>query len=1489
MMSNEQSMGNARGIRRGKDSESRREPAAGMGKAGKNILRPFAAGLVLCGAVPSGRAASAFWVNPLSGDWSEGTNWGPSPVVPDNAGGDDYDVTIDAAGADYSILLDIGVTIDSLTLNSVSATIRGADLLEVLGTATLDQGAYLLDGGTLRGGIWDVGAGASLSMTSAVGNVLDGVTVNGDIRLTEDSAFVQIRGGTAFTTARMGGADSSMGFAAGESLTGAILFEGPAGGDRYVEMDGDDGVLTIGVTGEIRTSADLGATGIIGQAYKYGGAMELVNQGSISSETSGQLLSIVPFSLFNSGTLQALNGGILDISAADWTNAGTITLDADSSVYLGGNFDATGGIGTFSNAGGGFVGVRGLLRNTGSTLTLDDSTGSWTLEGGVIRGGTVITEDGKNLLATDNFDNLLDGVTLDGDLVLADDFAVVRIDGGTTFTTAHLTGYDSLLAFAPGQTLTGTVLFEGAGAGGRGVEMDGNDGTFTIGATGVIRTAPDLDNFEENVIGYGFDGGEMDLVNLGLISSETMYQQVSMDALSLTNSGTIQALDYSFLTAVTDSLTNSGTIRSSGGVVVLAAFDLINSGFVEAVDNGAVSLNAVTFTNSGVIRALRGSLVDIFVAGWSNGGTITLDADSTVNLDGVFDITGGLGTFSNPDGGTVNITGTLLNTGHTLTLNNAIGSWTLAGGTIEGGNLAFADGKSLIISDDSFSLLDGVTVEGDLTLSADEAVAGIAGGTTFLTAHLSGPDSSLLFEPGETLNGTVLFEGAAAGERGVGLNGTDGLLTIGPDGVIRTAPDLANGYTNRIGNAFASAGVMDLDNGGLISSETNGQLISLEPGAMINGGTLQALNGGTLRLGTALANYNVSTRTLTGGTWRVVSDGSLTTLDLDQGGNITVLNQASVYLSGANSVFAEMNALSDNQGAFTLADGRDFTTAGALSNSGILTLAGSATDLNATGAFTNTAAGLLDLQGGRLAGTDITNSGEISGFGTVTGRPVNHGTIRASGGALVFGAGIQGGSGTVQIDPGGSLDLSAGVSGSNADFLIHNGTTPGSLHLGANNFRVDVDYTNAGSGSGDTYNPRANITGAGEILAEGDVAQELTGAVTGGATAGPGLDFGNVHVGDVSTLNYGIANSGASGPALRGALMTTGGGGNITDPRLSGTGVTAGNFGPLATGTGGGSLAVTFTADTAGALSGQSVGIVNNFGNVGDQTLGITGAAYRLASPVIPGGTTVDFGIVHVGDSVSQALPVANNAAGDGFSESLNGSFSGSTAGVTTGGALVLLAPGGPGGSLTVGLNTTAAGTISGTADLEFVSDGAGGSGLGQTALTGRTVSVSGQVNNYANPVFIQQSGPGTLVQNSAADFTLDFGTIGNSSLNAAPVMTLGLMNDVPGSDPADTLAGSYLSSLNAFMAGNFNPFSGLAGGQTLGGLTISLDNSQNGVFSGSVTLSADSRNSGGYSGGLGSYVIHLQATVVPEPSGLGLMAAAVTAWRRRRGLSAPV
>ena len=90
--------------------------------------------------------------------------------------------------------------------------------------------------------------------------------------------------------------------------------------------------------------------------------------------------------------------------------------------------------------------------------------------------------------------------------------------------------------------------------------------------------------------------------------------------------------------------------------------------------------------------------------------------DSTVNLGGVFTLAG-LGTFDRT-GGTVNLTGTLDNTGTTLALDATTGSWNLAGGMVQNGAITEADGSELFFTS-AGGTLSNVTAGGNLDLATN--------------------------------------------------------------------------------------------------------------------------------------------------------------------------------------------------------------------------------------------------------------------------------------------------------------------------------------------------------------------------------------------------------------------------------------------------------------------------------------------------------------------------------------------------------------------------------------------------------------------------------------------------------------------------------------------------------------------------------------------------------------------------------------------------
>jgi hypothetical protein len=474
-----------------------------------------------------------------------------------------------------------------------------------------------------------------------------------------------------------------------------------------------------------------------------------------------------------------------------------------------------------------------------------------------------------------------------------------------------------------------------------------------------------------------------------------------------------------------------------------------------------------------------------------------------------------------------------------------------------------------------------------------------------------------------------------------------------------------------------------------------------------------------------------------------------------------------------------------------------------------------------------------------------------------------------------------------------------------------------------------------------------------------------------------------------------INNDGTIGPSIRGAIQPGANGGNITDARLSGSGVTAGDFGSLAPGGNSGTLSVTFTASNAGALDGQFVFLINNFDNVRDQLIAVTGSAFRLASATVtpldivfanahvgdtqsmnltvsntaandgfseeldasfsgttgnvsasgsinnlaPQGTDntsmqvaldtssagarsgtatvvlasdgtntsgfaptalpsqtvnvsgnvyrlaspsahspepVNLGVVHVGETATRALTISNTAANDTFSEKLDAAFGGATGDATASGSIDNLAPQATDNtSLVAGIDTSTIGTKSGTATITLTSDGSDTSMLGTTALTSQTVNIGGQVNFYADPEILFQSGMAMLIKIDETHYTLDFGTL--DTMAGVVTASVDIQNFLLDLVFQDTLNGTFdLSGINDFLVTGTQAFSGVGpGGNDPNSPTASFDpNRTVGTYIDQLVLLPTSSNASSTSGipGIAQIELTLQATVVPEPGTWALM-----------------
>ncbi len=188
--------------------------------------------------------------------------------------------------------------------------------------------------------------------------------------------------------------------------------------------------------------------------------------------------------------------------------------------------------------------------------------------------------------------------------------------------------------------------------------------------------------------------------------------------------------------------------------------------------------------------------------------------------------------------------------------------------------------------------------------------------------------------------------------------------------------DIINGVSNGPFNnavTFGAGVTIDGKNGGLVEGQfINDGTIAADGGGTItvavplsNQGTVSASNGSTLNLENV---SNLSSGTLTGGTWQATAGGNLEVNQFSPSGTIVTNN--AVLVLGANSAIDNLSSgagyvygLTRNgaTGSLTLNSGGTVSTfGGAFTNDGTLNL-GAGTTL-ATGSFTQPADGTLAVQ-----------------------------------------------------------------------------------------------------------------------------------------------------------------------------------------------------------------------------------------------------------------------------------------------------------------------------------------------------------------------------------------------------------------------------------------------------------------------------------------------------------------------------------------------
>ena len=1383
-----------------------------------------------------------------------------------------------------------------------TVSFTGGTLVNTSGTlSAINSGVVnISNGAVVSGGTLKTTSGGQITLAS--NSILDGVS-NGAITIFQASNITEADNQTTYfsgTIANNGtitvGTDSDFRLLGANNGTfngtGTITLNA---GNSRIFADQSQDVLTFGAGQTVQGQGNIGLNQTV-----------IRNAGVITANVNGGTLFLDPTdgegNFINTGTLRAENGGTLQLYAGNYTNNGaTISALAGSTVAVVNGAAVAGG--TVSTVADGKVqfyngtlidgSTHGAISLVGNVSIADNQTGyaQGTVNDNTLTIGTdadlrIAGTNNTLTLANNGTTTLVAGNSrLFGDNNTA---TLVNTSGNTIqgqgnigLNQTNIQNAGLITANVNGGTLTldpndaqgsfintGTLRAENGGtlqllygyytnSGANITALTGSAVTVLNSATiagGTVSTAgTGTVQFYNGTLIDGATHGAISLTgNVSIADNQTGY------AVGTVNDNTLTiGTDADLRIAVLGTNNNTLTLANNGTTTLVAGNSrlfgdnntatLVNTLGNTIQGQGNIGLNQTNIQNAGLITANV------------NGGTLTLDPN---DAQGSFINTG---TLRAENGGTLQLlygaydngAGTILAAaGSAVTVNN--------GAIIEGGHVNTAGTGTVTFN--SSSVLDGST-RGLLSLNGNVAIA----------------DNQTVYGLG-IINDSTLQVGNDADFRIAGTNSLtlqNGTTTL-VAGNSRIFGDvgsdvLTNASSNTIqGQGQIGANQAYIVNNGLITSNVSGGTMVIDPSdgtsvnaGLINTGVIRAENGGNLQL--LFGYYNNA-----GGTISALdtSNVAITNNAQIQGGTLSTAGSGTITLSNGATLDGTAHGALTNTGSVIIATNQTDYMTGSIVNNGTITqqadsdlrVAGTSNlTLSGTGTYTLTAGNarifgdsgndiLTNGAGHTINGygqiganqLQVTNAGSINA--NVAGQTItlntssavinqSTGVLQASNSGTLYIDKAVTGTGTIRTDSGGTVQLNQAAQ---TGQLINNAN----LSIGTNNVTVSADYSNANFGSGDSFNKHAGITGTGQILAA-SATQAITGTnVTNGTTASPTLTIGNVRVGG-TTYNYQVADGGSS-TALRGALQTTSNGGNITDSRLSGNGVTAGNYGPVAAGSNSGNLGVTFTVANAGLLaplSGQAVHIANNFDNVAEQTLGITLASGAAAYNVAVGSATptpISFGNVRVNGTDSQALAVHNGAVPGAYSEDLNASFGPSSGSASGSGTATHVVAGTTNSSaLTASLSTATAGAISGAVTVNYATAGTVNgvsNGLGTLAVGSQTIALSGNVYNTATG----STTPTPVV-------------IANQRVNGTNSQALTVTNAL-----ANGQSAAYTEALNASISssgaatGSGGPLTNIAAGASnTGGLTVGVNTMTSGAKTGNVTIAyqSDGTGSNGHSG----------------------------------------
>lgn len=1255
-----------------------------------------------------------------------------------------------------AISADLGATLNASN-GFVTVT---SGITTTTGDITLNAGFGAISVGALQtsGGVVNVDAFTSVTtgtITAGTGNININAGSSSDLGVITNTGTLSVNSGTSATIAGINNAAGTPGIvnvqivsAQDTTLTGPIN-----GGTGDILLQGTAGNVTF--TSATLTTGNL----IIVAGNNTTGTSITTGSGDIDI-TSGNDTTL--------GTVTTTSG-VLDVTSGGTTTIGSINIGDDVLLISDGDIN----IGTTTTLGDIFL-YSGANINVLGTLTADPIV--MTALGDVNLGGSLVADDGITVVAGQNIQNTVGGITINGNG--AADGGNITMVAGADFTEVPAV----------------SVTINGASITGGSILLTAVAGFGNITANGAAGTGGDI---TLSAFSNGFTGGQILLPVTSAIVTTGSGTNASGDVTVVAGAVTGQAIQIGSITQST--ATNGG----AASTVIQAA----------TPQSGQVIINDASY--SGQFQGGALTAADIRIGNITNrAGDVSVSGLGNVGL-GIVNVSGRTA----EAGGSINISangtdvfdiGVLAGANFAQGLLANGGTTSGAGGAISVTNLGTTGIRT--VSGLSITTVDGDG--GELSLNADQGYITLAAGTYAVNGNGAGNDAG---DISLTAAGILVTGGSAALQSLAGAGGLGGTVTVLSTGASDLTLGTSAGQLTIATTGTGSdvdvtvGGNLTLANTTALNADTVSLSTTLAGSDLTINGTITSVNSVFLNSADAIAVNNTVTgvnSVSANANGNINGSGSLNSALVtlaSTGGNIGTsaasrLNIAAVNLGAnaqAGSVFlndttGDLDIIQDSSAANTF----DVQTAGALSNVLGATVTANNVVLRSTGSTMT----LNDVVTGTTSAT-IRGNGAITtaGSGQVVGGTVNLTSDAASVGTstasrflvdannlvvtAASGSAFISDTNSVNIGPGASLvgatyDLLAGGDISSSGTLVGNNI----VLAASSSFLLGSAITGNSSISLTSGNSITNTNLSGATLTTPQLTLESTAGSIGSSSASR-LNVDAVNL--TASAAGGVFISDANDVTITGINTSNGNfdvvaANNLTTSVASLISSTAGSVLLRATAGSlniGGSIAANAAGQSVTLRSGQSIlngqigatfttptlNLISDNGNIGASTasrfnigLGVANVTANAAagSVFLTTGATVN-----LGGGASSALNTFD-VLGTGLGTDIT------TTGTITAANVVLAAP----DDLTIGGDITATGDVSLTAGNDIATTAAvsgnnvsyvasnGGVALGGLTTGATSISVS------SNDSIINANIAGGLVApqitlNTANDVGVDAGT----------------------------------------------------------------------------------------------------------------------------------